>query len=342
MNITYWPVLSTAWRRSRALLFGPVRLERWFGLGFTAWLAYIWNTFGLGGSHGDSRVKVGPRVSLEALGSVLSTVSHRFVETMMAMWVAMFALAVVLVMAWIASRGAFMYLDNVAHARSRVTEPWRRFAHLGDSLFLWRLLYLFAPLLVGAVLVVPAVVVIGSAHALNEGLGVLAIVVLGLTGVLLAVAALLLSFWTDQFVVPLMYRYDEGVLDAWRRFLPLVRQRLGSFVLYSLFYLLLSVVAWTTVVVAGLLTCCIGLALVSIPYLGTVLLLPFWVTERGLGPDFLAQFGPEWDIWPETIGDGTGDAGADGGSGRDDRAGPADAPSELPPRAPDIDPDQGP
>jgi hypothetical protein len=87
----------------------------------------------------------------------------------------------------------------------------------------------------------------------NAGLGVLA-----LLGVVLGVAAALISFWTDQFIVPVMYRDGTGAL--------------------------------------GLATCCIGWLVLAIPYLGTVILLPVYVTARALGPEFLAQYGAEWRL----------------------------------------------
>jgi len=323
VNIHYWPIVDSAWERSRSLLFRPARAGTWFGLGFTAWLAYIWSTFGLGGR------KFGVNLSsddwhdpLRSVATAVGAAGHELLGALTMLSVALLALLVSVALAWVSSRGAFMYLDNVAHGRSRVSEPWHRFAPLGDSLFLWRLLFLFAPVVVGAVLVVPAVA-LGAGGALH-GVVVLPLVLLGLLGGLLALAAVLLSFWTDQFVVPLMYRYEEGVLDAWRRFLPLLRAHLGSFVLYALFYLLLWIVAWIAVAVASLLTCCVGMVIIAIPYLGTVVLLPLWVTERGLGPDFLAQFGSEWRIWP---GDGASGAAAGAPGGED----PASEPPILPP-----------
>lgn len=43
-------------------------------------------------------------------------------------------------------------------------------------------------------------------------------------------------------------------------------------------------------------TCCVAGCLMAIPYLGTVLLLPVTVFFRGVGPEFLRQFGGEFDL----------------------------------------------
>ena len=48
---------------------------------------------------------------------------------------------------------------------------------------------------------------------------------------------------------------------------------------------------------ACVLTCCCGLILLLIPYIGTVILLPIVAWERYWSLEFLRQFGPEYDLW---------------------------------------------
>jgi hypothetical protein len=52
------------------------------------------------------------------------------------------------------------------------------------------------------------------------------------------------------------------------------------------------------VVAAGLITCCVGFFLLIIPYVGTVVTLPVWHTLRAYRLEFLAQFGPEHNLFP--------------------------------------------
>ncbi len=98
-----------------------------------------------------------------------------------------------------------------------------------------------------------------------------------------------------------MYREGRRTNDGWRRFMPLLRAHLGSFILYGLFLLLLLI---GTAIALGLFscaTCCVGFCLLAIPYLGTVIALPIPYTFRGFGPEFLSQFGPEWWTWPGPV-----------------------------------------
>ena len=121
--------------------------------------------------------------------------------------------------------------------------------------------------------------------------------ILAATAVLLLVVAWI-SLLMDSFVVPLMYRYDEGARAAWARFWPLPSGQLGSFLAYTVFFIVLAIATGIGLGIAAIGTCCIGLVLMIIPYVGSVVLLPVTITARALGPEFLAQFGPEWAAFP--------------------------------------------
>ena len=50
---------------------------------------------------------------------------------------------------------------------------------------------------------------------------------------------------------------------------------------------------------AGCLTCCCGFILISLPYIGSVCLLPVSFTLRAFSLEFLAQWGPDYSAFPE-------------------------------------------
>jgi hypothetical protein len=52
-------------------------------------------------------------------------------------------------------------------------------------------------------------------------------------------------------------------------------------------------------VLGVLLTCCTALVLLLIPYIGTVLVLPVHLFRRLIGPEFLRQFGNEYDLFAD-------------------------------------------
>jgi hypothetical protein len=297
MNVSYLGPLQRAIERARSILFTPFRLETWLVLGFAAFLA-DWLSGGWGQSGWGRKFKGGP-----FLGPVPGPHLHFPLAGLV--WGPLLAglilLAIVagIVFLWLGSRGKFVLLEGVASGRAAIVEPWNRYAPLGNSLFLWKLGFAIVS---GLVLIGLVLGTIGG--ALLGWLGfrervamappiVGGIVLVGFVGLLVAFVGLML----DDFVVPLMYRHGLRTNDAWRRFLPLLREHLGRFVLYALFVLVLFVAVGAVVTAVGFATCCVGFLLTLMPYVGQVVLLPLHVAYRGLGPEFLAQFGPEFQIF---------------------------------------------
>jgi uncharacterized membrane protein len=107
-----------------------------------------------------------------------------------------------------------------------------------------------------------------------------------------------ISLFLRDFVAPIMYKHKMNATQAWGRFLSIFRQHPFQFVLYGLFVFILIVLAIIAIVLAGVFTCCIGLVLFVIPYIGTVLTLPVWYTYRAFSLEYLAQFGPDFELFP--------------------------------------------
>ena len=102
----------------------------------------------------------------------------------------------------------------------------------------------------------------------------------------------------EDFVIPIMYKNRIPTSHAWAILRPYHARAFWKFILYALWKFALGIVAGTAIVAAGLVTCCIGFILMAIPYLGAVITLPVSVFFRFLGPDFLRQFGEDFDILP--------------------------------------------
>ena len=109
-------------------------------------------------------------------------------------------------------------------------------------------------------------------------------------------------FWiikrlTTDFVVPLQFLRQSRCLDAWRELGGLARGNVGHLVLYFLFRIVLAIAIAVVVVAIVLGTCCVAGCLFAVPYLGTVLLLPILLFERAYSLHYLAQFGPDYDVF---------------------------------------------
>ena len=304
MNVSYLGPLQRAIARARSILFTPFRLETWLVLGFAAflsdWFSGGWGHSGWERRFGRGHFPGGHFPGGHFPGPHLHDLLPALVWGPLLAGLVLAAIAVGIVFLWLGSRGKFVFLDGVAHGRAAIVEPWNRYARLGTSLFLWKLGFAVVS---GLVLLTVVFATVGTAVlgwlGFHERVAMAppivgGLLLVGLVGLLVSFVSLLL----DDFVAPLMYRHDLTAGAAWRRFLPLLRENLGSFVLYAMFVLVLCVAVGAVVMAAGFATCCVGFLLLLTPYVGQVVLLPLYVTYRGLGPEFLAQFGPDFVVFP--------------------------------------------
>jgi hypothetical protein len=119
---------------------------------------------------------------------------------------------------------------------------------------------------------------------------------LGAAGFTVVVTLVAVEFFLLHLVVPIMYGRRVGCLAAWSVFGGIFREHPGHFVAYGLLNLGIAVAAAAVILSAGLLTCCVGLLLLAVPYVGSVLTLPLPVFVRYLDLEWLGQFGPEFAV----------------------------------------------
>lgn len=191
-----------------------------------------------------------------------------------------------------------MFLDNVVHNRSQVTQPWHEFKEQANSLFLWRLGFGLIVFATGLLFVIQAFLLAKDIYLRGFELEFLGPII-GMA-VLILMVVVVVSYiiaFLNNFVIPIMYKNRIHTNSAWRIFLSFFARYWGNFILFGIVLFLLRVAAVIVIFTAGLLSCCIGLILIIIPYIGSVILLPISYTFRGFGPEFLAQFGEQLDIF---------------------------------------------
>ena len=299
MNIEYFEPLSRGWNRMKTALFKPFDLTKWFVVGFTAFLAGLMEgNGGSGSSHwGDD-------------GSFRDFIEfpNRAWEWLMdnpgwfiaIVFFAVLAIAIGITFTWLSSRGMFMFLDNVAHNKAEIGKPWKRYRMEGNSLFLWRLCFGLICLAVFILFFIfffsTASLIYRESH--DRDALVPFLVLMGLFFFFMVLIIGYISMFLKSFVVPIMYKNNIKATQAWSRFLSLFGKHPFHFIAFGIFVFLLTIMFVILIVVAGLLTCCIGIILLIIPYIGTVVTLPVWYTLRAFSLEYLAQFGPEYDVFP--------------------------------------------
>ncbi len=293
--------IGPAFERVKTILFRPFDFGKWFVIGFCAWLAYL-GSGGGGGGGGKGSGGQGSHNVQEGLGEA----KHFVMENLhwiipVAVVVTIIGIVVWLAFTWLSSRGRFMFLHCVAHNKAEVSIPWTKYRQHANSLFLFRIIL---GLISFVVIGLPILFAIGCIVMMIAGNGALAIGILGgiLIGLIILVGAIifgLISKFTMDFVVPIMFLRTTSCTAGWREFMTLLSVNKARFILYILFQIVIGIAIGAIKFMGfciGCCFCCISLLLI-IPYIGTVILLPLPVFTRSYSLLYLKQFGPEFDVF---------------------------------------------
>ncbi len=300
MNIQYTQPLSAGFSRMKNALFHPFDMKKWFIVGFTAFLAGLLDGGGGGSNNGIKK-------NVDSFADVLDApyvawnwlIAHPN-WTILIAFAVVFVFAVMVALLWVSSRGKFMFLDNVVHDRALIKQPWFEYKNEADSLFLWRLFY---GLFCFALMMTFLYHVWQSTYNMyfqDYTIPWMFFIRMGFLFLLLLLVMLYIELILNAFVITLMYKYRISATKAWSKFLSLQWAHLVQFLLFALFWLVLSIGIFIAIVFAGLFTCCLGFLLLIIPYINSVVLLPISYTLCGFSLYFLAQFGDEYNVFSET------------------------------------------
>lgn len=296
--------VSPALERVKLMLFQPFDPGKWFVIGFCAWLAYLGEAgSGFSGGNfnpGNQSHGTGPgfRHGLEHAWNYI--LSNLYWIVPVAAIVIFLCLALGVLVLWLNCRGKFMFLHCVALNKAEVVEPWNKFEREGNSLFWFRLvLGLFGAVLTLPLLVTIAVMILRMVFRGEPNLnGIVTVAGLALVFFVLAIVFAIIKKFTADFVAPIMFLRGGKCWAAWKEFYGLLSANPGQFALYILFQIVLSMAIGVIVLGAIIITCCIAGCLMALPYLGTVLLLPVLIFKRAYPLYYLAQYGPEYDVFP--------------------------------------------
>ena len=300
MSIPVINPVGEAFNRTGLVLFRPFNIGKWFTLGFCAFLAILGNTAGSVSGNFTSRIsgtKRWPSGSGSAgsfVQQAISWINHNLGMVVLVGSAILFILLLFsALILWLQGRGKFMFIDGIVLNRGAVVEPWHAFRRLGNSLFGFT--YIFYILIVFLnISFLVAGFLIALPDIKNGSFGKASVVGIVVGGTLLLVVVVIssvVSFLLYQIVVPAMYLRDEGVFSAWRTVrTEVLPGNIGSIILFALMRIVLSMVISTLALIAVCLTCCLA----ALPYIGVVILLPFYVFMQSYTLCFLEGLGPGW------------------------------------------------
>lgn len=310
-EISVTEIIEPAFERVKLVLFRPFDFAKWIVIGFCAWLAglgesggggfnFPGNSFNTPNSHNNNNTPPGDQFrEFYHKASDFITANLAWIIPL-TLFVFLIVLAIVLVVLWLNSRGKFMLVHCVALNKGEVDVPWHKYAGAANSLFWFRVviwlasMVLMLPLVIFIAVAIIRMVMQGEPDVGNVMLAVL----LGMVMIVFGIIFALIHKFTTDFVVPIMYLRGSSCLTAWREFLRLLTGRPGHFVLYILFQIVIGIAIAAIVFGAMVVTCCIAACFLAIPFIGTVLLLPILVFKRSYSLYYLAQFGPQYDVFP--------------------------------------------
>jgi hypothetical protein len=286
--------------RTKLLLFKPFNLEKWFLIGFCAWIAnFLSNGGGFplnwsGGGDGQAGQEIGKATEVIKENIILFGVLGSII--------ALVVITIMIVLLWLSSRGHFMFVDCLAKNKGQVVDPWKNYKQQGNSLFWFRLILGIASTFIIALFIVPFIFIALAfkSHSLTLAALIGLMVLFGLFMVLAGIFLGIVRLLTIDFVVPIMYVQKIKVMEAWRRYFHILGQHFWKTVLYCLFKMVIIIAVGIIMLVVKIFACCclcgIGI-LLFIPYLGTVIYLPFFSFLRLYPLCFLKQFGSEYDVF---------------------------------------------
>ena len=308
--IDFTRAFDSAWERMHVILFRPFNFGKWCAIGFSAFLAGFLqggngfnSSFNTNSFNPNSFSKYGggqsPKFDLHQFNA---NISHAVSGMQMGIIVLVALVTIVLVIGfillfcWLGSRGQFLFLDNIVRNRGEISWPWQYYARQANSLFGFYLLIVVISFAVFLPIIIVAVVMcipLFQQHRWPVGAEITGFVILGLIYVALGVVFNFILFVFREFGVPLMFRHGQLARPAFWASMNLIRQHTGSVVVFVLLRLALFIGVAILSLIICCATCCVG----TLPYIGTVILLPVLVYVRCFTLDCLAQFGPEYDVW---------------------------------------------
>lgn len=288
------------------MMFKPFDFGKWVVLGLIIFLeslvsggagsggGNLGNPFG--GSGGSSRGMPGPDELVRKVDEVITWL-HDNIDVILAIGIPGGMLLVLLwvLLVWLGSRGQMMFIRAVALDDDGLGAHWGATKLCAASLFKFRLLLGGISLVLSLSTILSiAAIVWRLLRAGSTDFGEYLVQVLPIAA--LAFASLLLlglvGSLLRNFVAPLMYKFGEDCIDAWKRFGTIAKANLGSIAVFLVIRFCIGIGAAILGTIVALLTCCIG----GLPFVHQTLMSPYYVFDRAWSLYALGALGPEYEI----------------------------------------------
>jgi hypothetical protein len=308
--VDFTRAFDSAWERMHVILFRPFDFGKWCAIGLSAFLAGFLQggngfnfSFNPPGFNNNAFPKYsGVQVPNVTIQQFHTNVSH-VISSMQTGLLVLFAILIFIIifgfiflLYWLGARGQFMFLDNIVRNRGAVAWPWNFYARQANNLLLFFLLIfglsILVVLILGGIAAVMAIPLVMH-HRYPGGGEIVIFGGLGFIYLLICLVFGVVFFLFREFGVPLMFRNGLKAREAFMATLGLMQRHPGSMAIF----ILLRIAIFIGVAILSLIVCCATCCIETLPYIGTVILLPVLIYVKCFTLDCLAQFGPEYDVW---------------------------------------------
>ncbi len=303
-----------AFRQMTGRLFKPFKFTTWLMLGLCAWLAQIGTEMGAYVNEiakfifrqyiKDDQAAIQAAVSKIEQGNIAAIGEIIDFDGLLAInpaWIVLGIVAVsllALLLLWIRCQASLVFIDNLIHKSTRIMPSFRENLALGNSIFLWKILYYaINPVIVLGGAALPLLLTIGWIRQCLAESTLCAPDATAITGLILSFTLLLilgitmklLLFYFEQFVIPIVFIRRQNAFRATATWARLFKYFTWTFIKYAILYLLCAAVALLSIICLGLATCCIAILLMIIPYIGILVILPIPVFFQLFSLELLNQ-----------------------------------------------------
>jgi len=335
-KIDYIKPANIAFEKMVKMLFKPFDIKKWFVLGFIAWITFFGEGGGFNYSipsfDDNNNVNYSSsgneqEIVCEDENASITTVESKqnpademkdFIKNLpdeiskkmsseqsgiiiligvIVLIAILFGIILGLSFIWLKARFSFIFLDNVIRDDTQISEPWHKFAKLGNSSFKWQAIFSFISICGVLIFLIIMGLSIAALFGPSLPLGIASLVISSLLFITFIIIFSVMQTFFRDFVTPIMYKNSITAIPAWKEFYIMLKNNKLAFLGYLGALIISKMVVGTVTIIITIATCCIASCIISIPYLGTVLLLPIPVFYRLYSVEFLAQFHENNEIY---------------------------------------------
>jgi len=269
--------IAPAFAQTKQQLFAPFRLGRWARLALVCLLTGDFAAGGGGGPSGNFTFPVSHGKGGKSLLAVPNIDWGKILPWLP--WIlAGVVLLFFLIFLWVYVGSVFRFVlfDSVLYDRCELKGSWGRWEPCGRSYFYWCLALLVVSAIGSCLLiVVPLLLAFRAGLFHHPGEHLLVLIPGGAALLFILIAFFILSaiaaLFAKDFCVPIMAMEKLGVLDAWRRLLPMLAAEKMAFTGYVLMKIVLAI---GNAIIIGIITL-LTLIILLIP-LGIAALIIFF------------------------------------------------------------------